>query len=221
MNWNKAIKPKEMMLKNLKELGLFSITQEYGITIAKITYAGKTNVFLDPVFLREFIDKIWPCRDCIFRAGEGVMDYSCLMRDDPLSDYPFVSDCHTYIPKPQGFRYIYFSHSLKEYNTAEEKEAIVLIKKHFPQHVLLNPNLFEYQGTMFPYLLMVKVSDVLVFKRYRGYVTSGVGREIEYALELGIPVYELKGNVLLEREDMPANVLTREQTVSLYKYGHI
>lgn len=217
----------DMFLKQNARLGLFKqeILQD-GTRIVQLTYGGHNYVFLDPEFFCQLLKEIWVCETCIFRLGTDPLDYTCAAHDyedDYPSDYPFVADCSDFIPQKRFLgKIVYFSHSLMEYNTEEENAAISVLKQHFPGYFILNPKIIEYRYSMSPYLFLVRKSDILVFKRYKGYITSGVGMEIGLAFKQGIPVYEITENGSLRRVlEEPTDKLTREETNRLYSTGHI
>ncbi len=62
---------------------------------------------------------------------------------------------------------------------------------------------------------LVESCGALAFSRIQGKVTSGVGQEVEHALALGKPVYELIGNGVRQVFEPPSYV-SREETRKLY-----
>jgi len=115
---------------------------------------------------------------------------------------------------------IYHAHAKCTYGTPTEEREQAIIRKTFPQHEIVDPGLEEDNeeklfGGMDYCLKLVKSCDALAFSRINGEVTSGVGKEVEYALSLGTPVYELAGDSM-SQVLAPPKYLSIEETVTLY-----
>lgn len=111
---------------------------------------------------------------------------------------------------------IYFAHSIKEYNTAIERGCISIIKQHFPGCEIINPKDL-YFDDFSEYLRVVEQCDILVYKRWNGYITAGVAKEIEHALSCDIPVYEIKGPKLIKVTKLDKKkTLTLDETRMAY-----
>ncbi len=66
------------------------------------------------------------------------------------------------------------------------------------------------------YLELIDTCDVVVFTRLGGRITSGVGKEVNWALRNGKRVYELqKGELLPVRHSV--NYVSRQDTLKLYE----
>jgi hypothetical protein len=57
---------------------------------------------------------------------------------------------------------------------------------------------------------------VVVFTRLMGKITAGVGKEVNHALKLGKPVFELSNGKLIPRS-RKAVYVSRRATINLYK----
>ncbi len=111
---------------------------------------------------------------------------------------------------------IYFAHSIKQYDTFFERKCIEMIKQKFPTGKIINPKDY-YLGYMEEYLDIVKQCDIVVFTRWNGYITSGVAQEIQTALKLKKPVFEIRKGKLVEIKKMPrTKVLDYEDTILAY-----
>lgn len=117
---------------------------------------------------------------------------------------------------------VYFAHSMKDYGSRIEMTCIKLIRKKWPNAEVVNPKDYTpYFGSdMELYLEIVSGCDFLVFKRWNGYITAGVGKEIKHAWKLGKKVYEIKGSEIVEREKgtIPEeDFLSYEETIIMYE----
>lgn len=217
LRWSDVFSRKPHFLNVNRKLGLLKEITINGVTMVQFDYKGVRNVFLDPEIFNDFIGEIWPCETCIFNLFQGSGDdYYCFLTDN---DYPAVVDCSSFIPHKKYINrpIVYFSHSLMSYDSVGEEQAMAAIRRHFPNAIVINPKIIRYRGDMTPYLTLVSNSDILVFKRFLGKITSGVGLEIKTALNQNIPVYELSDHGLKRILDEPADILTREETVQLYQ----
>ena len=69
--------------------------------------------------------------------------------------------------------------------------------KKFPSHRIVNPALHEgdpekLRDTVGYCLKLVEGCQLVVFRRFFGKVTAGVGKEVNHALKLGKPVHEIR-----------------------------
>ncbi len=62
---------------------------------------------------------------------------------------------------------------------------------------------------------LVESCDAIAFSRIRGKVTAGVGKEVEHALALGKPAYELVDDAVRQVLEPPSYV-SREESRKLY-----
>jgi len=95
-----------------------------------------------------------------------------------------------------------------------------IIRQIFPDHEIVDPGLYEENeekqlGGMDYCMKLVESCDALAFSRILGKVTSGVGQEVEHALALGRPVYEIIG-LGVRQVFEPPRYVSREETRKLY-----
>lgn len=93
---------------------------------------------------------------------------------------------------------IYFAHPVSDYGQPREKACLDLIKKHFPDAEILNPNqlvhneAYKTQGMEY-FENLVQSCDALVFTGFEdAEVGMGVFREAEVMGLKGGKIYELK-----------------------------
>jgi hypothetical protein len=97
--------------------------------------------------------------------------------------------------KPVGNTFhIYYSHSLRYYNTDTEKEDLKFLQSLGD---VVNPNGKGITGEIFEYLLMVSECDAVW---YRGN-TPGVAFEVLTALAMRIPVYSLETKQMINKAE--------------------
>ena len=107
------------------------------------------------------------------------------------------------------------------YGTKIEELETNHIKKNFPDSVIINPSSFQENpeirsGGMEFWLKLVEECDRVVFTRFLNKITSGVGLEINHALNKKIPVHELnKGKI--QEVTKPLKFLTHDETIKLYR----
>jgi len=115
---------------------------------------------------------------------------------------------------------IYYAHAICTYGSEQEEMERKCIKKEFSNCVVVDPSLYENDarkrrdGMQFCKGL-ISSSDVLVFTRLLGKITSGVGIEINHALGENKPVFELN-NGKMHRVKSPVKYISRENTIKLY-----
>jgi nucleoside 2-deoxyribosyltransferase len=103
------------------------------------------------------------------------------------------------------------------YNSPIEDRELAVIHREFPNYEIVNPGTYEEnkekaESKEMEYCkYLVSTCDALIFSRLFGQVTSGVGIEIEHALSLGKPVFEL-ANGKTRQVRKPAAYITREET---------
>ncbi len=115
---------------------------------------------------------------------------------------------------------VYYSHAMCTYYTTLEEQELAIIRKSYPTHGIVDPGDYEDNPEkalkgMDYCLELVESCDALVFSRLMGMVTAGVGKEVEHALSLGKPVYELIGDTAMLIHESP-NYLSRGETRDLY-----
>jgi len=117
---------------------------------------------------------------------------------------------------------LYYAHAMPIYGTLAEKHELTHIRCNFPRVRIVNPAKYQNhpekrRDKMGFCLRLVEASDALVFSRYRGKVTAGVGKEVNHALRVGLPVFELKGK-RLQRQRKRVRHLSLDETLRMY-YG--
>ena len=115
---------------------------------------------------------------------------------------------------------IYYAHAMCIYGTDDEKIEIQQIEEKFQDHSIVDPGTYasnpdKKEEGMEYCKKLVSRCDKLVFTRLLGKITSGVGLEINHALESGKIVYELKKNKMKQIKK-PVKYISRNDTISLY-----
>jgi hypothetical protein len=115
---------------------------------------------------------------------------------------------------------IYYAHAMPTYRTATEERELRKISSMLPRARIVNPAKYqkhpEKQRDKIGFCLrLVEASDAVVFSRFRGKVTAGVGKEVNYALRMGLPVFQLTGSHL-KRQRSPVRYLSVYETLRLY-----
>lgn len=110
---------------------------------------------------------------------------------------------------------VYYAHAMCLYGKEQEKKELALIREKFKDAEIINPA--KHQNLpMDDYLELVDKCDVVVFSRLLGQVTSGVGKEVNYALEKGKDVYMLNGVSLIPIKS-PVKYISCQSTRELCK----
>jgi len=116
----------------------------------------------------------------------------------------------------------YYAHAMPLYGTEIEKTEKNQIIKNLPEVEIIDPGTFQSnpqkkrEGMDYCFNLIEKCS-VLIFSKFKGKVTSGVGKEVEYALKEKLDVFELNGSKL-HRITKPVKYLSIMETISLPGY---
>lgn len=117
----------------------------------------------------------------------------------------------------------YFAHHITDYGTPREIDAIAVIEE--AGFEVDNPNLPEhdegYKAHGMDYFLgLVATCDALALQRFEtGEIGAGVGKEVSEAVTLGIPVYEVVGNILtlIDGNTIHESVLSVDATRALIR----
>lgn len=117
---------------------------------------------------------------------------------------------------------LYYAHAMPIYQTSTETRELKQIRSRFPKARIVNPAKYQNhpekrRDKMGFCLRLVESSDVVVFSRYRGKITAGVGKEANHAIRIGLPVFELDGKRLQRRRNRVRH-LSLEATLRMY-YG--
>jgi len=93
---------------------------------------------------------------------------------------------------------VYYSHSMRIYDTKREQKELEIIKNHWKGHVkILNPNgEIQWEGSMEPYLKAAHKTDYVVCSEYKEHVGKGVFCEICSALAHSVPVLVIRDDKL-------------------------
>jgi nucleoside 2-deoxyribosyltransferase len=98
---------------------------------------------------------------------------------------------------------IYYAHHIWKYGTKIEDYELSVIHKHFDDGYIHNPAVFvnpneNEEEIMRDCFSKIDDSDALVFSDLSGITGKGVISEIEYAQSLGLPVYRIVANRIVE-----------------------
>lgn len=100
---------------------------------------------------------------------------------------------------------VYYAHHMWKYNTPIEEHELEVIKAHFPEYKIINPNRDIQQSCVESETIMncfeaLMESDIFVFSTVSGVVGKGVCIEIQFAEYCKMPIYELKDNSLFKTD---------------------
>ena len=116
----------------------------------------------------------------------------------------------------------YYAHAMPLYGTKIEKTEKNQIVENIPDVEIIDPGTFQSnpqkkrEGMNYCFKL-IKKCNILIFSKFKGKVTSGVGKEVEYALKEKLDVFELNGSKL-HRITRPVKYLSIMETRSLPGY---
>jgi len=118
---------------------------------------------------------------------------------------------------------VYYSHAMPLYGTTKEIYEKSQIRKNIPTVKIVDPGTYQdnpekRRDGMEYCLKLVKDCDSLVFSKYQGKITAGVGKEVNFAIENKIPVYELNGDKLHEVESQVEHLSVLD-TLRLYHWS--
>jgi hypothetical protein len=116
---------------------------------------------------------------------------------------------------------LYYAHAMCTYGTIAEEFELKRIRSGFRRVRIVNPSKYDghpekLKDTIGFCLRLVEKSDAVVFSRLMGKVTAGVGKEVNYALRIRRPVFELVGSQL-KRRKRPVKYISRAATIRLYR----
>jgi hypothetical protein len=122
--------------------------------------------------------------------------------------------------KPPKQKAVYYAHAMCIYGELDERRELIHIRRQLPRTKIVNPA--SYSGhplkladTMGFCLKLVEKSDIVVFSRLLGKITAGVGKEVNHALKIGKPVFELTQGKLVARV-RKVTYVSRSATINLY-----
>lgn len=115
---------------------------------------------------------------------------------------------------------LYYAHAMCMYRRRAEKEQLLAIREQFPRTRVINPARYDghpdkLMDTLGFCLRLITKCDAVVFSRILGKVTAGVGAEVNHALRLGLPVFEVVGNRCIRRR-RAVRYVGRKATYRLY-----
>jgi hypothetical protein len=123
--------------------------------------------------------------------------------------------------------YVYFAHAMSDYGTFWEAQAMMKINEEFGKPIM-NPAQRQFEkgwqkyGMDYFKKFMLPRCDTLVYTSFPDYtIGSGVGYEVNSALNAGIKVYRMsRGFHGLVKVSDPTDHLTREETrARIIKYS--
>ena len=115
---------------------------------------------------------------------------------------------------------LYYAHPMCTYGTIAEEFELKTIRAEFRRVRIVNPARYDghpekLRDTVGFCLRLVEKCDAVVFTRLMGRVTAGVGKEVNYAIRIGRPVFELVGSRIKRRKSR-IKYISRAATIRLY-----
>jgi len=100
---------------------------------------------------------------------------------------------------------LYYAHAMCTYGWAAERPELVITRRKFRRARIVNPAAYrdhpdKRRDQIGFCLRLVAASHSVVFSRIMGKVTAGVGKEVNHALRLGKPVYEIVAAKVVRRK---------------------
>jgi hypothetical protein len=113
---------------------------------------------------------------------------------------------------------VYYAHARCTYGEPDEGHDLQRIRTELPRISIVNPAKYEgdplkQADTMGFCFNLIEGCDMVVFTRLMGKITSGVGKEINHALGLGKPVFELSEDLLSPCTRKVAYISINDQSV--------
>jgi hypothetical protein len=115
---------------------------------------------------------------------------------------------------------IFFSHSVTDRGTERSAAALIVVKTEMPAYQVVDPNSSEISvghsrhhatGGRDFFKTTIQACDALAFLRLSdGRIGETWAQEIRWALDMGMPVYEIADGRLMSVYAMPTNIRTRE-----------
>ena len=115
---------------------------------------------------------------------------------------------------------IYYSHPIKTYGTDRESRAILLLKQRFPNHAIINPKDYRFQGMQGYLKLEAQCSIFAYHNALNGQITKGVALERLLAFLMGIPIYKIGSQARNENPHVityPVSLLSDHDYAMAYK----
>ena len=116
---------------------------------------------------------------------------------------------------------VYYAHAMCLYRTEQENNELKLIREKFKDAGIVNPadhrdRSEEAEDAMNFYLSLVDSCDIVVFSHLLGKVTSGVGKEVNHALNNEKDAYMINEVSLISIKS-PVKPISRQSTIELYR----
>jgi len=96
----------------------------------------------------------------------------------------------------------YYSHSMQNYDTDQEKQESDFLKSVFGKIICPNKDLGRSTNGMKAYLKVIEWADIIAVSEYKGAVGCGVFTEVKRALDLSIPVLCIRDRKLIKVVDV-------------------
>jgi hypothetical protein len=118
-------------------------------------------------------------------------------------------------------RRVYYAHAMCLYGELDEWRELKHIRRELSLISIVNPAKYDghplkRKDTVGFCLRLVEGCDVVVFTRLLGKIAAGVGKEVNHALKLGKPVFELSNGRLISRA-RKVTFVSRRATINLYR----
>ena len=133
---------------------------------------------------------------------------------------------------------VFYSHSMMMYGTQAETIEKELIRQRFNDFTIISPKVYEgnlekerdamtkaYEGNLEKkldemefYKMIVSGCQMLVYSKWKGEVTSGVLLEVNHAIDMGIPVFELVGKEFIPQKGHIEGLSYEETTKRYFEY---
>jgi hypothetical protein len=131
---------------------------------------------------------------------------------------------------------IFYSHSMIVYGTDDEQVEKELIRNKFRDFGIVSPKFYEGDNEKMEkdmdklfedndgkkveemefYKMIVGSCQMLVYSKWKNEIPSGVAIEVNHAIDIGIPVFELAGDEFLPQK-AHVDGISYEETVKMYE----
>ena len=111
---------------------------------------------------------------------------------------------------------VYYAHAICLYDTEREKKEVKVIRERFNDPEIINPVNYPNNSSMEFYFRLVDKCQIVVFSCLLEKITSGVGKEVNYALTKGKKVYMLLNETHFYPIKFPVECISRRCTIDLY-----
>lgn len=117
---------------------------------------------------------------------------------------------------------VYYAHAMPLYGTEKESNEKEIIVKSLSVSEIVDPGTFQNnpqkrrEGMEYCFKL-IQDCNTLVFSKFQRKITSGVGKEVNFAIQKKIEVFELNGRKL-KQITKPVKYLSILETINLPGY---